>query len=380
MLEQIASAFADKDYQKADALLKEFSNEEPDNPWLQLYSGSLYEATNDWDKARDIYRQLLQNSTNQKLILEARQGLERLEKVALQQRERAIAKAIAEPDGKNLGILVLEGVDSGNKPLFTPHFSSVMQIDLQTARLHIPNRGWRLYRQGASGEMHYYAQQLQQGQIPSFAVPFNRLKEIKVFNVKYFELAGSENPASGVKAVGYFSNGKTEADSLESFTFQWSDVTQKIEALLPLFEEVFDIGIRNKGVRKTKILDYVGIWDLHLQPQNIIVRFCDRDYQFHQGIKFPSSQQENDRFREGTIRLKWNNLIDYVGSKLKNIPVWSEFDIFAESATDKKELLERFPAHIYLFRRQETSWDSAFHLYSTLAFVRHNYIQPGERL
>ncbi|PSB04484.1 tetratricopeptide repeat protein [Merismopedia glauca] len=375
MLEQIATAFADKDYQKADALLKEFSSEEPDNPWLHLYLGSLHEATSEWQKAEAIYRQLLQNSTNQKLILEARQGLERLENIACQQREQAIAQAMAQPEGKTLGVLILEGIHSASKPSLAPVFAKIMEIDPQTARLHIPNRGWRLYRQGAIAKMQYYSQQLQQAEIPCFAVPLSQLTEIKVFNVKYFQLVEPENPQSAVQAIGYFSDGKGERETLESFTFNWSQVTQKVEGLLPLFEEVFDIGIRNKGVRKTQILDYVGVWDLQLQAQKTILRLCDRDYQFHQGVRFTSSQNQDDRFSQSTIRLKWNNLLKYVASHLNPLPVWSEFDIFAQSVVDKAELLERFPAHIYLFRRQESTWDAAFHLYSTLASMREHHIK-----
>jgi hypothetical protein len=375
MLEQIASAFADKDYQKADALLKELSHEEPDNPWLQLYLGSLHEATNQWQQAEAIYRQLLQNCPNQKLILEARQGLERLEKIARREKEQAIAQALTQPEGQTLGILVLEGLDSESKSSLLPDFAKIMELDLQTARLHLPNRGWRIYRQGAIAKMQYYSQQLHQANIQCFAVPLSYLTEIKVFNVKYFRVIEPGNSESGVEAIGYFSNGKGEKETLESFTFNWSQVTQKVEGLLPLFEEVFDTGIRNKGIRKTQILDYVGIWDLQLQEQKTILRLCDRDYQFDQGVTSSLFEDEGDRFSRATIRLKWNNLLKYVDKCLSEIPIWSEFDIFAENAVNKAELLERFPAHIYLFRRQESIWDSAFHLYSTLALVREDYIQ-----
>jgi hypothetical protein len=374
MLEQIASAFADKDYQKADALLKEFSTEEPDNPWLHLYLGSLHEATSEWQQAEAIYRQLLQNCTNQKLILEARQGLERLDNLARQQREQAIARALTQPEGQNLGVLVLEGIEAGSKPVFAPNFAKIMGVDLQTAKWHLPNRGWRIYRQGAIAKMQYYSQQLQQAEIPCFAVPLSSLSQIKVFNVKYFQAIDPENSQSAVEAIGYFSDGKAEKQTLESFTFDWSQVTQKVEGLLPLFEEVFDTGVRNKVIRKTKILDYVGIWDLQLQGQKTILRLCDRDYEFDKGITSSSVQDQSDRFSRTTIRLKWNNLLKYVEKHLNEMPIWSEFEVFAGSVVDKNELLERFPAHIYLFRRQESNWDSAFHLYSTLAFIRKHHI------
>jgi len=35
-------------------------------------------------------------------------------------------------------------------------------------------------------------------------------------------------------------------------------------------------------------------------------------------------------------------------------------------------MLTRLPAHIDLFRRQESLWDSAFELYSGLVFLKNN--------
>jgi hypothetical protein len=376
MLEQIASAFADKDYQKANTLLKQFSAVEPDNPWLHLYLGSLHEATSEWDKAEVAYRQLLQNSTNQKLIIEARQGLERLENMACQQRSQAIARAIAEPQGNNLGVLVLEGIEKEQLSQTAAKFAKVVGIDPQTAKFNLPRRGWRVYRQGAIGELRYYCQQLQQAEVPCFATALDPLTAIKVFNVKYFDVYES----STVQAIGSWTNAKGEGEKVETVTFNWSEVTQQVEGLLPLFEEVFNLGVRNKVLRKTEILDYVGVLDLHLQQKNIIIRLCDRHYQFDRGIKLSSIQEDEDRFSKTTIRLKWNNLLKFVGENAKNMPVWSEFDTFAEAAVNRVKLLERFPAHIHLFRRQETPWDPAFHLYSTLAakYPRTAHVKAGE--
>ena len=43
---------------------------------------------------------------------------------------------------------------------------------------------------------------------------------------------------------------------------------------------------------------------------------------------------------------------------------------FAENAIDFKELLKLIDPHTYFLRREESDWDRAFHLYSSLIFCR----------
>jgi hypothetical protein len=166
---------------------------------------------------------------------------------------------------------------------------------------------------------------------------------------------------------------------LGTLTFNWSEVTQRVEGLLPLFDEVVDLDARRKLQRKTQTLDYVQFCDLHLFERNTILRLCDRNYQFQQGIAFaPASLQDHygeltaPTLHQGTTRSNWNNLLDFLNRQLPQRRVWSDFTTFAETALDFKEMLGHLPSHIDLFRREETLWDPAFELYSGLVFLRNH--------
>jgi hypothetical protein len=70
------------------------------------------------------------------------------------------------------------------------------------------------------------------------------------------------------------------------------------------------------------------------------------------------------------VRMNWNSLIGWIEKQLPPGKVWSDFTPFAETVLEQTEVLDKIPSHIHLFRREETQWDPAFHLYSGLAFSR----------
>jgi hypothetical protein len=64
-------------------------------------------------------------------------------------------------------------------------------------------------------------------------------------------------------------------------------------------------------------------------------------------------------------------LLDFLNRQVPQLPVWSDFTSFAQTALDYKEMLGHLPSHIDLFRREETLWDPAFQLYSGLVFLKN---------
>ncbi|MBW4620982.1 MAG: tetratricopeptide repeat protein [Cyanosarcina radialis HA8281-LM2] len=371
MLEQVAEALKSKDYTKADSLLQNLVNQQQQNPLVQLYLGQLHEGTGKLDLAENIYRQLLQTVSNQNVLVQARQGLQRLEDFAREQRRQAIAQAISNVSDRELGVLILESIDPDMKGIAAPDLARIMQIDRYTARLQLPSRGWRLYRSGAVGEMRFYAQQLQQAKIKSFSAAMADLEAIEVFQVNYLQPMSTQC----LQAVGsYLASSKAQkTEDLTRLNFDWSQVSQRVEGLLPIFEEVVDRDVRNKKLlRKTKILDYVGFCDLHLPHKRTILRLCDRHYQFQLGIALPEESGDSQPLGQATNRKKWNKLVNLLHQQLSEIPVCSDFSTFAETVIDRVDLLEHIESHINLFRRQESVWDPAFHLYSGLAFLRQN--------
>ncbi|MEH1797205.1 tetratricopeptide repeat protein [Nostoc sp.] len=354
MIEQVAIAFDHKDYQTAAKLLKQLLVESPDNPWVQFYHGRLYEVSRKYQDAEKVYRQLLRDTTNTKIVSLARQGLQRLQEIELEERQRAISQAKSEPNNTEIGVLVLEPLSNELKTEASRKFAQIMQLDPYTARLLLPSRGWRLYRTGQVGELKFYGKQLQQAGIPCFWATIAQIQQIRVYQVKHFQ---ESTPQATVVC-------RNDTNQLGSLTFDWSEVTARVVGLLPIFEEVVDRDVRGKLERKTQTQDYAQFCDLHLPGRRCILRFDDNGYEFQQGLEIIPQASQN------TIRINWNSLSSWIDRQLPEVKIWSDFTPFADTTLDQTEMLGNIKSHINLFRREQTNWDSAFHLYSGLVFVR----------
>jgi hypothetical protein len=270
-----------------------------------------------------------------------------------------------------VGVLVLEPLQAETKAEAVQKFAHIMQLDAYSARLQLPMRGWRLYRTGPMGELNFYVSSLREASIPCFCAAIADIKKINVFNVHYFS---PESQSSQPTVVC-----KNEQGQLGSLTFNWSEVTQRVEGLLPLFDQVVDRDARGNFKRKTQTLDYVQFCDLHLPERGSILRLGARNYQFQQGLALSPKPLADQRrkskapsLEQGTTKNNWNHLVDFLNQNLPQVPVWSDFKTFAETAIDFREMLGNLPSHIDLFRRQETPWDPAFQLYSGLVFLKNS--------
>lgn len=353
MIEELASAFERKDYHTAAKLLKQLLQTTPENPWVQLYLGKLHQVSEKRQAAEKVYRQLLRNTNNTKILTQARQGLQQLQDIEQEERQRAISQATAAPHSAELGVLILEPLTTELKTLLAPKFAQIMQIDGYSARLVLPSRSWRVYRSGPVGELQFYGEQLQKAGIPCFWMSIAAIKPIQVFQIKYFS-------ASQPQPTIVCSNRENQLGSL---TFNWSEVTAKVLGLLPIFEQVVDFDNRRRLERKTQTQDYAQFCDLHLPGRNCILRLYDHGYEFQEGIEM------TDKFSENTITINWNSLMQWMSSQIPQVQNWSNFTSFAETVLDQIEVLENIQPHITLFRRERTNWDPAFHLYSGLLFL-----------
>jgi len=362
MIEQVAIAFERKDYHTAAKLLQQLVKESPDHPWVQFYVGRLYEVSGKQKDAEKIYRQLLRSTTNNKIVAQARQGLQRLKELEQEERQRAIAKATTEPNNTELGILVLEPITNEIKAIAAPKFAQIMQLDSYTARLLLPSRHWKIYRSGQVGELKYYGEQLQQAGIPCFWASIAAIGEIQVFQVEYF------SPSAQQATVVC----RNQENQLGSLTFDWSEVKARVVGLLPIFEEVVDVNANRKLERKTQTQDYAQFCDLHIPGRRCILRLSDHSYQFHQGVEIAAQASQN------TLRINWNQILNWLEQHLPQVKIWSDFTPFAETISDQTELLSKITPHIHLFRREQTNWDAAFHLYSGLVFNKCLVIANNE--
>ncbi|EAW34547.1 lipopolysaccharide assembly protein LapB [Lyngbya sp. PCC 8106] len=368
-IEQVAAALENQDYRTAAKLLKKLQKESPQNPWVQLYIGRWYEATDKLKSAEKIYRQLLQNATHPKIIDQARKGLQRLEAIEQNRRQAAIIAAKTDPRNTEAGVLILEPINPEQKQAAAQHLAKLLKTDTYTARMQLQSRGWRLYRTGEMAELQVYGQEMQNAEIPVFWVSLSDLEKIHIFRVLYFQ---SISPQPVVVC-------QNENNQLGSLTFNWSEVTQRVEGLLPLFMEAMDYDPRRRRTdrfrHKEMTQDYAQVYDLHLGVRQSILRFCDQTYDFQQGISLhPATTsdvlEKRSDLVENTTRLNWNRLLERFNHSLANVRLWSDFTPFAETAIDYTQLLSRLNSHVDIDRKSETPWDPAFHLYSGLVFLK----------
>ena len=360
MIQQITAALQCQDYQEAQRLLATLL---PADPRVVLLRGQLQEATQDWNLAEQTYRDLLRQDNGPKISLSARLGLQRLAERHQRQRRQRLAAAEAEPAQKEYGLLILESLPPEAKVKAAPAFAKVMDLDPYTARLLIPSRGWRLYRAGSVGVLQMYGQELQQVGIPAFWTSLEAVQELAVHQVSYFET--QQDPIQAI-LVSDDPDGRPQ-----SLQFNWSDVTQRVEGLIPIFEQVVDRNPRGKLERKLKTQDHAQFCDLHLPAKGCILRLYDVAYQFNQGVQLTAKVPQKHALDQGTSWVNWRNLMALLNRHLGHASLWSEFTAFAETAIDHPDVLDRLPSHINLFRRHESYWDQAFHLYSSLAFLRN---------
>jgi tetratricopeptide (TPR) repeat protein len=373
MLDQISAALDRQDYQAAHQLIKEMLKRSPDDPWLQFYLGRLYEVSGKPKAAEDIYRKLLQLSTHAKLVSQVRQGLERLgavkKKTAIRRPETAsrgqtpgkrtispslsAASDILSAPHSPLGFMVLPGIAGEARTAAIQTFCQVMQLDAYTVRGLLPSHGWRLYRTAPVHELRAWGEALQTGGVPVLWASLPELAAVKVFQVHYFQELSPQ-------AIAVCQN---DADQVGEIAFDWTEITHRVEGVLPLFSPVVDLGYRDQLEWKESIVDYAHICDLHLPKRNCILRLQDRKYNFQRSAIAQSAYE--------TVRQHWNRLLTELSDR-QPCPVSSEFARFADTTGDFAEPLSRLNPQISLSRAADCYLDSAFHLYSLLTFLKFN--------
>ncbi len=383
MLEKAQDALDRQDYKTAAKLIATLLEQQPDNPQVQLYAGQLQEATNKLDNALEIYRLLLQQAVDRKIVTEARQGIERIED--LQDRIQANALACARAgieDNTTPGFLILEPMTLEHKQLVASRFAKIMDLDPYSAKLQLPSRGWKLYRLGTMGELEFYQDQLQQAEIPCFCVSQPQTQDIFVFRANHFQ---SFYPQPSIVCTD-------DRAELRTFNFKWSEVTQITTGLLPIFEEVMVIDARNQTQRKPRTLDYIHVCDIQLKGRKTVFRLCSQTYDFcdYKRLVTQSRRQYtgdlsthlsgdlsgelsgllNGERIPTTSRDNWKNLMAQIDRYVPEVHHQTEFTPFGETAIGYPELLNHINPHLELLRRADSLWDPAFQLYSMLSMCK----------
>ncbi len=377
-IHQIAAALDGKEYQQAAKLIKQLQTESPENPWVQYYIGRYYELTNKPEKAETSYKQILRDITNPKIVSQARQGIQRIETAAQDRRKQAIETAKNDPSNLEPALLILEAVSPEDKPAAIQNISRVFKTDIYTTRMQVQSRGWRLYKTGPIAEIQIYGEELVNAGIPIFWGTLADIQKIQIFRVQHFQSLSSPSVIC-----------KDNLNRLGSIEFNWSEISQRVEGLVPMFMDIMDYSPnrRNEEFRHKEIThDYAQICDLHIPSRNCILRICDQSYEFKQGVDFTKSStdisvsgnpnetksrpQNSQQIPQSTTRINWNHLLEIFDQQL-DVTVWSEFNLFADTVLDYTNMLSNIESHVEVDRKSESPWDSAFQLYSGLAFLRN---------
>jgi tetratricopeptide (TPR) repeat protein len=363
MFEQVESALNRQDYRTARNLIKTLVHNQPNNDLVHLYAAQLQEATEHFDNAEKIYKRLLVESINPKVLSDSRNGIQRVQRAINKQRKASLADALTIEGGDITGLLILEPVSAEEKTVMAPQLAQIAY----TARLHLPSRGWRLYRLGNMGELNFYQEQLQQAQIPCFCAPIDSMQSMEVVSVKIIE---EFRPQAVLTCV----NDNSEEMRMG---FAWSEVTQIVTGLLPIFEEITEISsntTRTTIRHKPKILDYVQMCDLHVPSKNLIFRLCNQSYSFQNvgertGLPIALTSREN-----------WLGLLSQIHEKTSHSKLWNDFTPFADTALAYPEMLQNITSHVQLMRRESSLWDQAFQMYSSLIFVKKQFRDESANL
>ena len=365
-LDQVITAFKRKEYRTAARLLNPLLQSHGHDPWVQVYAARLHEISGKVAIAEPIYRKLLQNTTspNPKILNLARQGLERLEKADRDRRQDAIDQARQQVGGqgsqRNNALFVLEPLaEGGDRKAAAQALAKIFDLDAYSARLQIPSREWRVYRQGPLAELTIYEQELQTAGLRCFAAPLAEIHQIKVFQVRYLEAVEPQ-----VTVVC-----ENESGQMGRIQFGWREVTSRAMGDLPLFGSVVDLDARGKLMRREQMQDYAHVMDLHLGDRRTILRLVDSQYQFDQGVDFvPVAFLEEKHHQQvrPTRRTQWNAVTSFFNQQLPNTPARDQLDPFAATVSDRDDLLLDIKPHLHLARRNDNPIDAAFHLYSAL--------------
>lgn len=354
MQELIAIAIEHQDYQRAAQLLKQWQRTAPQDPLLLLYAAKLHAATHQWDAAETAYLQFLRQVNQPKLMSQAREGLKHVQQQRQAIRDQALAEAVSGDAAP--GLLVL--APPADRQQAAQQLAQILRLDPYTARLQLPGRGLRLQRIGPIGELQYYGEALQAANIPASWVKLEQIKTLQTFQVRHFRRLQSQPTV-----VCQNPNGQ-----LGTIAFDWSEVSQRVMGQLPIFEQVVDLGPWGKLQRKEKTQDYAQVLDLHFHGRKMVLRLCDRTYEFAKAT--PPNDAGNQASL--TVHSQWQALTHHINHQVSqqpaSTPIYDDFASFGQGALEFIDLLPYLNPQLDLDRRSPSPWDQAFHLYSSLRF------------
>ena len=355
-LSEFEQMLAQRQWQSATAILERWKCQYPQEPQLKILEARLAYAMGNISQAEGMFRELLKSQTQASILAEARKGLKQIEEDEVKRRNQRIAELASTSTGQGLGFLALLPVSPDNVALRSATVERLARIlctDAYTAKFKLPTRYLKIIRMGTIASLQAHGEELRQAEIPAVWISLQAIAQITLKEVKYFELLG----LGEVRAL--HDQGDTR--------FCLSEVSARVEGILPTYGNVFDIDAKHQIIRREQVLDRVRICDFHLPQQNLILRFHDSNYQFNQGMQVQARQTLPNI--KPTVQQRWQALMRWFSEAMPNAVTHNDFPHFQDMIMMYPDLLKEISPRIDLFRHRPQLVDNCFEVYSATMFL-----------
>lgn len=355
-----------KDFEAAANSLAQLGTVTDDRAQINILTAKLQQFRGDTESAELLYRELLKTEGTQKILSQARQGLQEILDEEKRSQDQKMAVAKAKPGGEGMGFLMLRPLPpSWDKKAAAAKIARIFRTDAPTAITWIPMRQPKILRLGIIGELCVFTEQLAEIGINAFWFGLEDLAEVPVHNVLYFELVGKDQ-------VNAICSDRGEQTKIQ---FSLAQIKRRVEGTIPIFSKVATLDARFQAASKEQILDYIRICDLHLEEPFRVLRFHDNRYEFNQGMQI--SVPRSLSHIAPTLLERWKVLInwwDKIAPEKASVYDFTNFgeillgydDLLRESINAKTELAAVGSGTDKI---KTNEWDKCFHLFSLM----HDY-------
>ncbi|NJK33516.1 MAG: tetratricopeptide repeat protein [Oscillatoriales cyanobacterium SM2_2_1] len=323
LLAQFEQQLAAQNYGAALATADALAHQFPQESQVRLAIARVYSAIGQVERAEELYRQVMREFTQPKVLAEARRGLQAIEDQEQAARQRRVQDLLAAGCDPGNGFLVLMPVAAELRARAAAKLARLFRTDMYTAKFGVPARSLKIIRTGSAALMLAFAEEFAQEGIAALAVDLGAIAQVKVVVALELHPVG----LGQVRAVDRRGEG-TEVT--------WADVTARVYGVLPTYGEVVDVDAKRQLIRREGLLDRVRICDLHVPRQKLILRFHDNSLQFAAGVGL-------DLPAAVTIQERWRSLMDWLAAKIPDTPIYDELPDFVDMAKGFPDLLPAEP-------------------------------------
>jgi hypothetical protein len=348
LFNQLEQQLATENYGAALETAQTLGQQFPQELQVKLAIARVHSAMGAVVAAEELYRQVMRESAQPKVLAEARRGLQVLEDREQAARQQRVTQLLAAGQGQGNGFLALLPVTPELRDRAVAKVARLFRTDMYTAKFRVPLRSLKIIRTGMAAQMLVFAEEFTAEGIPALAVDLGMVAQVRVFVVQELHPMGMDRV-------------RVASRRGEILELSWAEVRGRVYGVLPTYGEVVDVDAKRQLIRREGLLDRVRFCDLHVPAQKLVVRLHDNGFQFAAGVGL-------DLPAALTIQERWRSLMDWLGNKVPHAAVYDDLGDFADMAKGFPDLLPEEP-YVDLLRLKPSVMDACFHLYSCTYLV-----------